>query len=224
VRFAVERMPVKELARQTGLSPRGLYKLRHGLNRPRDGHRATLQSLAAEWVCQQLTALGSGSGLLGIEARELLALYRHRIDADERRARIHREHSDARRERHRELYRAIRALGGIARHRDGDLGEEYRRITRSLRSSRGVQPDEMAAMLAEHYPWLGITCEGDLYQLAEEYHRLATSRHDKVKRLWAGQLACSTIPRSDSLVLWGRLFELVDRSEKVLDQAARRYR
>jgi len=163
VRFALERMPVKELARQTGLSPRGLYKLRYGLDRPRDEHRATLQAVAAEWARGQAETLNTGFVVTSATDREVLATYRLRGERDEQRIEERRDNVHARRQRRRDLYGAIQALGGISRHKDGSLREEYRRIPRALRSSRGVPPDEMANMLAEHYPWLGIVSESDLY-------------------------------------------------------------
>jgi hypothetical protein len=171
VRFALERMPVKDLVHQTGLSRMGLYKLRSGLARPRDEHRATLQSIAAAWVRGQLGASVAEPAIATLTDREALAAYRHCVEKDERRLNGARETARARREWRRELFTAIRALGGIRRHRDGDLREEYRQIPRSLRSSRGMPPDEMAAMLAEHYPWLGIGSENELYSAFEREGR-----------------------------------------------------
>ncbi|MCL4509170.1 MAG: hypothetical protein M1296_06570 [Chloroflexi bacterium] len=76
VRVALERMPVKELGRQTGLSPWGVYKLRYGLHRPRPEHRVLLQAAAVAWVRGQL-----GTWDIGATDRDLLARYRQRLES-----------------------------------------------------------------------------------------------------------------------------------------------
>lgn len=125
VRFALERMPTQELSGQSGLSRKGLYKLRYGMSRPHPMNHASLRDVAVGWVRRQHHALGyADPDRLPCDVRTLLAMYRHESERDERRQMARAESRRAKRAQRRELYAAINVLGGIGRHRDGDLAEE----------------------------------------------------------------------------------------------------
>src|SRR5262249_3197129 len=68
-----------------------------------------------------------------------------------------------------ELFQAIRddSPGGKCRYRAGDLAEEFRRnIPKSIwaRMGNGLPTDEVAAALAQEWPWIGVATENDLYR------------------------------------------------------------
>lgn len=77
--------------------------------------------------------------------------------------------------------RAVKSVtAGIAPHREGRETEEYRcNVPVWLRNRAGLPGDEVAAILAVEHPELGITSEGDLYQmLADGQYQRATGANE----------------------------------------------